>query len=81
MYVVNNSPRALLVALIPLAMVHAVLTAMALLGGQAAQPADLPAPDQVLVFYPTRLATDAALLFAGHWMLRQLPSPAALPMR
>ena len=71
MYVVKNSPRALLVALIPLAVVHAVLTAMALLGAQAAQPTDLPAPDQVLVFYATRLATDAALLFAGHWMLRQ----------
>jgi hypothetical protein len=61
----------LLVALIPLAAVHAVLTAMALLGAQAAQPTDIPAPDQVLVFYVTRLATDGALLFAGHWMLRQ----------
>jgi len=71
MYVVNNSPRALLVALIPLAVVHAVLTAMALLGAQAAQPTDVPAPDQVLVFYVARLATDGALLFAGHWMLRQ----------
>ena len=71
MYVVNNSSRALLVALIPLAVVHAVLTAMALLGAQAAQPTDIPAPDQVLVFYVTRLATDGALLFAGHWMLRQ----------
>jgi hypothetical protein len=71
MYVVNNSSRALLVALIPLAVVHAVLTAMALLGAQAAQPTDLPAPDQVLVLYVTRLATDGALLFAGHWMLRQ----------
>lgn len=30
MYVVNNSSRAMLVALIPLAVVHAVLTAMAL---------------------------------------------------
>jgi hypothetical protein len=71
MYVVNNSSRALLVALIPLAVVHAVLTAMALLGAQATQPAELPAPDQVLVLYATRMATDAALLFAGHCMLRQ----------
>jgi hypothetical protein len=71
MYVVKNSSRALLVALIPLAVVHAVLTAMALLGAQAAQPNDLPAPDQVLVLYLARLATDGALLFAGHWMLRQ----------
>jgi len=71
MYVVNNSSRALLVALIPLAVVHAVLTAMALLGAQAAQPTDVPAPDQVLILYVTRLATDGALLFAGHCMLRQ----------
>lgn len=71
MYVVNNSSRALLVALIPLAAVHAVLTAMALLGVQATQQAGVPAPDQVLVFYGTRLAIDGALLFAGHWMLRQ----------
>ncbi len=71
MYVVNNSSRALLVALIPLAVVHAVLTAMALLAAQAAHPADVPSPDQVLVLYLTRLATDGALLFAGHWMLRQ----------
>ena len=71
MYVVNNSSRALLVALIPLAAIHAVLTAMALLGIQAGHPADVPSPDQVLVFYVARLATDGALLFAGHRMLRQ----------
>lgn len=71
MYVVNNSARALLVALIPLAMVHAVLTAMALLAVQAGQPTDLPAPDQVLLLYLTRVAADAALLFAGHSVLRQ----------
>src|SRR5438105_7477473 len=71
MYVVNNSSRALLVALIPLALAHAVLTAMALLGTMAAQPADVPAPDQVLLLYVVRLATDGALLFAGHLMLRQ----------
>ena len=35
MYVVKNSERALLVALIPLAVVHAVLLAMALLGAHA----------------------------------------------
>ena len=71
MYVVKNSPRALLVALIPLAAVHAVLTAMALLGAKATAPADLPAPDQVLLLYATRLAIDGALLFGGHYALRQ----------
>jgi hypothetical protein len=71
MYVVNNSARALLVALIPLAMVHALLTAMTLLAAQADQPNDLPTPDQVLMLYMTRLAADGALLFVGHRMLRQ----------
>jgi hypothetical protein len=71
MYVVKNSPRALLIALIPLALVHAVLTAMAVLAIQAAQSADLPSPDAVLVFYATRLAIDAALLYVGHNILRQ----------
>lgn len=71
MYVVNNSVRALLVALIPLAMAHAVLTALALLGSQASQPNDLPTPDKVLMLYVARLAADGALLFAGHSMLRQ----------
>lgn len=70
MYVVKGSSRALLVALIPLAVVHAVLTAMALLGTQVTQPAEVPSPDQVLVLYATRLAMDGALLFVGHLMLR-----------
>jgi len=71
MYVVNNSLRALLVALIPLGAVHAVLLAMVLLAVKATQPAEIPAPDQILVFYVTRLVSDGALLFAGHCMLRQ----------
>jgi hypothetical protein len=71
MYVVKNSPRALLVALIPLALVHAVLVAMSALGAQATEPAEALAPDQIVVFYISRLATDGALLFAGHLMLRQ----------
>jgi len=70
MYVVNNSLRALLVALIPLGVAHAVMVAMALLGTKAIE-AELPAPDQALMFYLTRLAIDGSLLFAGHWMLRQ----------
>lgn len=72
MYVVKNSARALMVALLPLAAIHAVLTAMALLGAQATAPADLPPPDRVLVFYVAQLAVDAALLFSGHRMLRRL---------
>lgn len=70
MYIVNNSLRALLAALIPLGVAHAVLVTMALLGSKAIE-AELPAPDQVLMFYLARLAIDGCLLFAGHWMMRQ----------
>lgn len=70
MYIVKNSPRALLVALIPLGIVHAVLVTMALLGAKA-NGAEVAAPDQILVFYVTRLAIDGGLLFAGHWLMRQ----------
>jgi hypothetical protein len=69
MYVINNSPRALLAALIPLGIAHAVMLAMALLGAKAIE-AELPAPDQILIFYLTRLAIDGGLLFAGHLVLR-----------
>ena len=71
MYAVKNSSRALLVAIVPLAAVHAVLLAMALLATQTT-PAqvNLPAPDKILTLYVGRLALDGALLFAGHLALR-----------
>ncbi|MGJ4928384.1 hypothetical protein ACQR1I_15350 [Bradyrhizobium sp. HKCCYLS2038] len=58
-------------ALIPLAMVEGGLVAMAALGLQAASPPELPVPDQVVMLYAKRIITDAALLFAGHWLLQQ----------
>ncbi|MFT4117107.1 hypothetical protein [Bradyrhizobium sp.] len=71
MYLVKNSPRALLAALIPLAVVEAVLMALAVAGGQVTDPVGVPAPDQILVLYAGRMAMNAALLFAGHLVLRQ----------
>ncbi|SDH81874.1 hypothetical protein SAMN05216338_1013187 [Bradyrhizobium sp. Rc2d] len=71
MYLVKNSPRALFAALIPLAIVEAVLMAFAIAGGQVTDPAGVPAPDQILVFYAGRMAIDATFLFAGHILLRQ----------
>ncbi|MBR0735449.1 hypothetical protein JQ581_00795 [Bradyrhizobium liaoningense] len=71
MYLVKNSPRALFAALIPLAIVEAVLMAYAIAGGQVTDPAGVPAPDQIVVFYAGRMAINAALLFAGHAVLRQ----------
>ena len=72
MYVVKNSSRALFAALIPLAVVHAVLLAMALLTTKI-EPAQaiLPPPDKLLFSYAGRLALDGVLLFAGHSVLRQ----------
>lgn len=71
MHIVKNSPRALFVALIPLALVEAVLLAFALAGAQVTDPVGVPTPDQILVFYAERMALNAGLLFAGHFMLRQ----------
>lgn len=71
MHVVKNSPRALFAALIPLAIVEAVLMAYAIAGGQVTDPVGVPAPDQIVVLYAGRMAINAAFLFAGHILLRQ----------
>src|SRR5687768_17512493 len=72
MYSIKNSSRALLVALVPLAAVHAVLLAMALIATQTSPPlAKMPTPDNILIYYLSRVAMDGALLFAGHLLLRQ----------
>ncbi|WP_369724103.1 hypothetical protein AB8Z38_08135 [Bradyrhizobium sp. LLZ17] len=71
MYLVKNSPRALFAALIPLAIVEAVLLVFAIAGGQVTDPAGVPAPDQIVMFYAGRMAMNAAFLFAGHTVLRQ----------
>jgi hypothetical protein len=71
MYLVKNSPRALFAALVPLAIVEAVLLVFAVAGGQVTDPQGVPAPDQILVLYAGRMAMDAALLFTGHIVLRQ----------
>jgi len=62
MYAVKNSSRALFVALVPLAAVHAILLAMTLLATQATPPqANLPAPDQLLIFYVGQPGTGRRL--------------------
>jgi hypothetical protein len=72
MYVVRNFSRALFAALIPLAVVHAVLLTMAVLTTQTVPAqAVLPPPDKLLFLYAGRLALDGVLLFAGHSVLRQ----------
>jgi len=71
MHVVKNSPRALFAALIPLAIVEAVLMAFAIAGGQVTDPVGSPAPDQIVLSFAGRMAINAAFLFAGHTVLRQ----------
>jgi hypothetical protein len=72
MFAVKNSARALLVAVTPLAAVHAVLFAMLLLATQAPlSPLALPTPDRVFTLFVVQLAIDTALLFAGHVVLRE----------
>jgi hypothetical protein len=72
MYAVKNSIRALIVAVIPLGVVHAVLFAMLLLGTQTTPSLlTLPSPDHVLALYVVQLAIDTTFLFAGHMVLRE----------
>jgi hypothetical protein len=72
MFAVKNSIRALMVAVIPLAAIHAVLFAMQLLGTQSKPAAlTLPSPDHLLALYVAQLAIDTMLLFAGHLLLRE----------
>jgi hypothetical protein len=72
MYIVKNSTRALIMALSPLAAVHAILAAMILLGTQSTPVLlDLPSPDRLLLIYVAQLAIDGALLFVGHLVLRE----------
>lgn len=72
MHTIRNSSRALLVALVPPAAVHAVLLAMALIATQTSPPlAKMPTPDNILIYYLSRMVMDGALLFAGHLALRQ----------
>ncbi|KRR22456.1 hypothetical protein [Bradyrhizobium retamae] len=72
MYVVRNSSRALFAALVPLAVVHAALLAMAVLTTQTVPAqAIMPPPDKLVFPYAGRLALDVVLLFAGHSVLRQ----------
>jgi hypothetical protein len=69
MYIVRNSPRALLVAVIPLAVIHGIMTALAL-NGATVNGGEMPTPDHILELYLARVAIDAGLLYGGHLLLR-----------
>lgn len=76
--VIRNAPRAFVIALIPLVLLHAALMANGVAGSYTGG-APLPPPDRVLMVFALRLSIDAILLWTGHRLLRpaQLPSRAA----
>jgi hypothetical protein len=71
MFIVKTSPRAFLIALLPLLFVHGVLLAMSLLGSQTNPPTmALPPPDKAFGMLMLRVGVDAAGLMLGHFMCR-----------
>jgi hypothetical protein len=74
MSMIRNSVRAFAVALAPLAVYHALITAIGL-GGYLAYPAWIPTPDRTFSIFLTRLAIDAGLLMLGHLLLRSIRVP------
>lgn len=70
MSVIRNSPRAFLIALLPLALLHAALMANGI--APAASKGALPAPDQAVITFVIRLGLDGSLLWLGHIWQRSL---------
>lgn len=68
---IRNSVRAALIALGPLAIFHAAMSANRI-AGNVASGAPVPLPDIALGIVALRIAFDAALLTAGHLSLRHV---------
>ena len=69
MPVIRNSARAFIAALIVLVIFHAIMSVLGL-GVFLANKIEPPSPDRAFQIFVTRVAIDAALLAAGHWLLR-----------
>jgi Zn-dependent protease len=69
MPVVRNSARAFISALVVLIGFHAVMSMLGL-GTFLARNIEPPSPDRAFEIFAFRLGIDAALLLAGHWLLR-----------
>ena len=69
MPVVRNSFRAFVAALLVLVAFHGVMSVLGL-GAFLAGKIEPPSPDRALQMFATRVGLDAALLAAGHWLLR-----------
>lgn len=69
MPLIRNSARALVAALIVLIAFHGIMAVLGL-GTFLARNMEPPSPDQAFQIFTVRVGVDAALLFAGHWLLR-----------
>ncbi len=73
MFIVKTSARAFLLALLPLALMHGVLFAMALASSQTEPPMiTVPSPDRALGMLALRVAVDGIGLVLGHFAARSL---------
>jgi hypothetical protein len=70
MLVVRTSTRALFLALIPSAIVQAVLLSLSLWPWEAKSFLGLPGPDGILMLFAVQMAIGGGGLFAGHNVLR-----------
>jgi hypothetical protein len=69
MPVIRNSARAFIAALVLLVGFHGVMSVLGL-GTFLARNIEPPSPDRAFQIFALRVGIDAALLFAGHWLLR-----------
>ena len=69
MPVVRNSTRAFIAAVVLLIGFHGVMSVLGL-GTFLARNIEPPSPDRAFQIFALRVGIDAALLFAGHWLLR-----------
>lgn len=69
MPVIRNSARAFVSALVLLIAFHGIMAVLGL-GTFLARNVEPPSPDRAFQIFAVRVGVDAALLFAGHWLLR-----------
>lgn len=69
MPVVRNSTRAFIAAVVLLVGFHGVMSVLGL-GTFLARNIEPPSPDRAFQIFACRVGIDAAVLFAGHWLLR-----------
>jgi hypothetical protein len=69
MSLIRNSARGFVAALIVLITFHGIMAVLGL-GSFLARNMEPPSPDKAFQILAVRVGIDAALLFAGHWLLR-----------